>query len=71
MSAASRRPAAAEARRPRRRMCLPWWALALPVISFVALLAVVTAPAEARAASAPQGLVALLELLARIVRGGA
>ncbi|WP_336054675.1 hypothetical protein [Streptomyces sp. CA2R101] len=71
MPAASRRPAAAEARRPHRRMSLPWWALALPVISFVVLLTVVAAPAEARAASAPQGLVALLELLARIVRGGA
>ncbi|MDT0459882.1 hypothetical protein RM550_29875 [Streptomyces sp. DSM 41527] len=71
MSAASSRPAAAKARRPRLRMRLPWWALALPVISFTALLTVVTSPAEARAASAPQGLVALLELLARIVRGGA
>ncbi|MER0479078.1 hypothetical protein ABR737_12155 [Streptomyces sp. Edi2] len=71
MSAASSRPAAAEARRPRLRMRLPWWALALPVISFAALLILVAAPAEARAASTPQGLVALLELLARIVRGGA
>ncbi|MCZ1010638.1 hypothetical protein [Streptomyces lydicus] len=71
MSAVPSRPAAAEARSHPLRMRLPWWALALPVISFTALLIVVTGPAEARAASAPQGLVALLELLARIVRGGA
>ncbi|WP_328387941.1 hypothetical protein OHS81_28745 [Streptomyces sp. NBC_00400] len=70
MSAASSRPAAAKARRPRLRVHLPWWALALPVISFVVLLILVASPAEARAASAPQGLVALVKLLARMVRGG-
>ncbi|MFF8788442.1 hypothetical protein [Streptomyces sp. NPDC015125] len=71
MSAVPGRPAAAKAPRSRLRMRLPWWALALPVISFAALLILVAGPARASAASAPQGLAALLELLVRIVRGGA
>lgn len=70
MSAAfSRSPAAAKARRLRMR--LPWWALTLPVASFIALLALVASSSEASAASAPQGPAALLEVLARIVRIGA
>ncbi|GAA2317530.1 hypothetical protein OHT20_29875 [Streptomyces caniferus] len=69
MPAAPRRSPAAKA--ARLRMRLPWWALALPVVSFAALLILVASPAEARAASVPQGLGPLLELLAKIVRGGA
>ncbi|MEW1754460.1 hypothetical protein ACIQU1_35125 [Streptomyces angustmyceticus] len=69
MPAASSRSPAAKA--PRRRMRLPWWALVLPVISFAVLLTLVASPAEARAASVPQGLGPLLELLAALVRGGA
>ncbi|MFG2832946.1 hypothetical protein ACGFWI_36735 [Streptomyces sp. NPDC048434] len=69
MSAASSRSPAAKA--SRLRMRLPWWALALPVVSFAALLMLVASPAEARAAGAPQGLAPLLELLATLVRGGA
>ncbi|WP_425508571.1 hypothetical protein [Streptomyces genisteinicus] len=36
-------------------MRLPWWALALPVLAFVALLTLIAGPAEAHAAggSAP------------------
>nr|WP_310727328.1 hypothetical protein [Streptomyces sp. N2A] len=53
------------------RARLPWWALALPVVSFLALLAVVASPARASAASAPQGFAVLLEYLAGILRIGA
>ncbi|MFD8547013.1 hypothetical protein [Streptomyces sp. NPDC059649] len=50
---------------------LPWWALALPVVSFVALLVLVASPARASAASAPQGFAVLLEYLVAILRIGA
>ncbi|REK91694.1 hypothetical protein DY245_03155 [Streptomyces inhibens] len=69
MSAVFSRSPAAKAHRLRKR--LPWWALALPVVSFIALLALVASPSEASAASAPQGLAALLEFLAGLVRIGA
>ncbi|MFG2291535.1 hypothetical protein ACGFOU_36350 [Streptomyces sp. NPDC048595] len=71
MSAASRpspavsRSPAVKARRLRTR--LPWWALALPAVSFTALLALVAGASEAGAVSPPQGLTWLLEALARIV----
>ncbi|AWN26545.1 MULTISPECIES: hypothetical protein [unclassified Streptomyces] len=68
MSAAFRRPPAAKASRLRTR--LPWWALALPVVSFIALLALVAGSSEASAASARQGLAPLLELLAELLDGG-
>ncbi|MGY5130181.1 hypothetical protein [Streptomyces nigrescens] len=68
MSAAFRRPPAAKASRLRSR--LPWWAPALSVVSFTALLALVAGPPEASAASARQGLAPLLEFLAELVRGG-
>ncbi|MFI9049998.1 hypothetical protein [Streptomyces sp. NPDC053427] len=70
MSAAFRRPSARQAPRLRRR--LPWWALALPVISFVALLALISAPSPAHAAeAAPSVLAPLLDILARLVGVGA
>ncbi|BDH11023.1 MULTISPECIES: hypothetical protein [Streptomyces] len=69
MSAASRRSPSAKA--SRRRTRLPWWAPALPVISFTVLLVLAASPTAARAASAPQGLPPLLELLAGILRAGA
>ncbi|WP_419836795.1 hypothetical protein [Streptomyces bugieae] len=53
------------------RARLPWWALALPVVSFMALLALVASPARASAASAPQGFAVLLEYLVGILRIGA
>ncbi|MFF7233399.1 hypothetical protein SAMN06272775_5521 [Streptomyces sp. 2323.1] len=59
------------ARAQRRRARLPWWAVALPVVSFVALLALVAHSSRASAAGLPQGLAPLLEILARIVRSGA
>ncbi|MFF8368239.1 hypothetical protein ACF05W_05305 [Streptomyces lydicus] len=79
MSAASSRPPAARTRRPRTRGLrtpglrarLPWWAPALAVVSFTVLLALVASPSRASAASAPQGLAPLLELLARLLGIGA
>ncbi|MFI0709054.1 hypothetical protein ACH4SK_00115 [Streptomyces inhibens] len=72
MSAVFSRSPAAKAHRLRKR--LPWWALALPVVSFIALLVLVASPSAASAASAasaPQGLAALLEFLAGLLRTGA
>ncbi|MGW3012620.1 hypothetical protein ACWC9R_27820 [Streptomyces sp. NPDC001219] len=68
MAAAFRRSRAAETSRQRTR--LPWWAPALAVISFTALLAFVAGSPAASAASARQGLGPLLEFLAGLVLGG-
>ncbi|MEU9733640.1 hypothetical protein [Streptomyces sp. NPDC048002] len=40
---------------------LPWWALALPVLAFVALLVLILDPAEAHAATADPTITRLLE----------
>ncbi|MEU6965372.1 hypothetical protein [Streptomyces chrestomyceticus] len=42
--------------------------MVLAVVSFVALLAVMTAPSTAHAVSAPQSLAPVLEFLARLAR---
>ncbi|MHB6906578.1 hypothetical protein [Streptomyces sp. DB-54] len=73
MSAAFSRPSAVQA--PRLRKALPWWGLALPVVSFIALLVLVlvVSPGEASAAAAaraPESLAPLLEFLARVLRLG-
>ncbi|AJC59269.1 MULTISPECIES: hypothetical protein [Streptomyces] len=71
MSAAFSRSSAAKA--PRLRKALPWWGLALPVVSFIALLVLVASPGEAGAAGAEratQSLAPLLEFLARMLRLG-
>ncbi|MFF4147880.1 hypothetical protein ACFY0A_42975 [Streptomyces sp. NPDC001698] len=48
---------------------LPWWALALPVLAFVALLLLIRNPADAQAAAGDPALTQLFrharELLAR------
>ncbi|WAP55268.1 hypothetical protein PS467_10820 [Streptomyces luomodiensis] len=45
---------------------LPWWALALPVLAFVALLLLLTGPTDAHAASGGSGPVSqTVELLHR------
>ncbi|MFF4700657.1 hypothetical protein [Streptomyces chattanoogensis] len=70
MPAASRRPppAASAPGASGLRMRLPWWALVLPVLSFAALLALISGSSEASAAEAfRSGPVALLEILARLV----
>ncbi|MEU5210481.1 hypothetical protein [Streptomyces sp. NPDC020742] len=75
MPAAFRRsPAGPASRLPGSglRARLPWWALALPVVSFTALLVLMLAasPSRASAPSVPQSLAPLLEILLRIVRPG-
>ncbi|GGW73734.1 hypothetical protein GCM10010503_59160 [Streptomyces lucensis JCM 4490] len=40
---------------------LPWWALALPALAFVALLALILNPSEAHAASGDPAVTHLLE----------
>ncbi|WP_406728242.1 hypothetical protein WJ438_31510 [Streptomyces sp. GD-15H] len=40
---------------------LPWWALALPTLAFVALLALILNPADAHATTAEPGITHLLE----------
>ncbi|KIZ17945.1 hypothetical protein [Streptomyces natalensis] len=66
MSTALRSRSAAEAPGLRRR--LPWWAPALPVLSFVALLALISSPSPASAADAFRSApAALLGILARLV----
>ncbi|GAA0903250.1 hypothetical protein [Streptomyces thermoalcalitolerans] len=42
---------------------LPWWALALPVLAFIALLALVLNPADAHAATGTPATVQLLQLI--------
>ncbi|MEU5523934.1 hypothetical protein ACIQCD_02675 [Streptomyces sp. NPDC093250] len=50
---------------PAPRSCvdtrLPWWALALPTLAFVALLTVILNPAEAHAAAGEPAIAHLLE----------
>ncbi|MEU3529510.1 hypothetical protein AB0E62_37665 [Streptomyces sp. NPDC038707] len=40
---------------------LPWWALALPALAFVALLALILNPSEAHAAGGDPAIARLLE----------
>ncbi|WP_320781283.1 hypothetical protein [Streptomyces sp. CRN 30] len=42
---------------------LPWWALVLPILAFVLLLALIINPSEAHAATADPALTHLLEQL--------
>ncbi|MER7397950.1 hypothetical protein ABT381_20885 [Streptomyces sp. NPDC000151] len=66
MSAAHTRHTKAGARPVR----LPWWAVALAVVSFVALLSVMTSAAKADAAGVPPSLAPLVDLLARLLGAG-
>ncbi|UQA96207.1 hypothetical protein [Streptomyces halobius] len=68
MSAAFSRLSAPKRRSQRSR--LPWWALALPVLSFAVLLVLISSPAEASAVRASQRLAPLLEFLAGMVGAG-
>ncbi|SCE43063.1 hypothetical protein [Streptomyces sp. CFMR 7] len=56
---ASRRPAASHAARAEIR--LPWWAVALPVVAFGALLIMIMSPGQAQAATADPALGQLIE----------
>ncbi|MGW5765311.1 hypothetical protein [Streptomyces tendae] len=45
---------------------LPWWALALPVLAFVALLLLILNPADAQAAAEQPAISHLLERLEQL-----
>ncbi|MFI2373028.1 hypothetical protein [Streptomyces sp. NPDC018833] len=47
---------------------LPWWALALPVLAFAALLMLIAAPGEAQAAGDPAAGDTLRQILRILVR---
>nr|WP_206312077.1 hypothetical protein [Streptomyces sp. 196(2019)] len=71
---ASRRPAAprhpAAFRRPaadRAEIRLPWWAVALPVVAFGALLIMIMSPGQAQAATADPALGQLIERALRLL----
>lgn len=68
MSAAQQQHGAEARVRPAR---LPWWALALPVVPFAALLAVMVSATGAGATEAPRSPEILLGLLARLLGAGA
>ncbi|MGA5728046.1 hypothetical protein ACPCI1_05295 [Streptomyces seoulensis] len=46
---------------------LPWWALVLPVLAFVALLLLIMNPADAHAASGDPALAQILERARHLV----
>lgn len=46
---------------------LPWWALALPTLAFVALLTLILNPSEAHAAGGDPGLTHLVERAQRLI----
>ncbi|MGE9695750.1 hypothetical protein [Streptomyces sp. NRRL F-5630] len=48
---------------------LPWWALALPTLAFLVLLALVAQPGEAHAAVSSPGLTDLLDRLGAFLGG--
>ncbi|MFF7738546.1 MULTISPECIES: hypothetical protein [unclassified Streptomyces] len=46
---------------------LPWWALALPVLAFTALLALILNPSEAHAATGDPAITRLFEHLQQLI----
>ncbi|MEU3145907.1 MULTISPECIES: hypothetical protein [unclassified Streptomyces] len=46
---------------------LPWWALALPALAFVALLTLILNPADAHAAAAEPGITHLIERAQQLI----
>ncbi|WP_030264751.1 hypothetical protein [Streptomyces violens] len=66
MSAAHTRHTKGAARPVR----LPWWAVALAVVSFVTLLFVMTPAAEAEAAGVPPAMASMVHFLARLLGAG-
>lgn len=55
------------ATRGRVDIRLPWWALALPALAFVALLALILNPADAQAATGDPAVTHLFERLQQLV----
>ncbi|WLW56097.1 hypothetical protein [Streptomyces sp. YU58] len=50
-------------------MRLPWWALALPTLAFVVLLALMLNPSDAHAATGDPTVTRLLEHLRQLIAG--
>jgi hypothetical protein len=48
---------------------LPWWALALPTLAFVVLLALMLNPTDAQAASSSPAITHLLERAQQLIAG--
>ncbi|MFE7649705.1 hypothetical protein NFX46_29670 [Streptomyces phaeoluteigriseus] len=46
---------------------LPWWALALPILAFVALLALILNPSDAQAASGDPAITDLVDRVRQLV----
>lgn len=46
---------------------LPWWAVALPVLAFAALLLLLAGPSDAQAASGSGSFAHILELLRQVL----
>lgn len=46
---------------------LPWWALALPVLTFTALFALILNPADAHAATGSPALIQLFRLIQELL----
>ena len=55
------------ATRGRVDIRLPWWALALPALAFVALLALILNPADAQAATGDPAVTHLFERLQQLI----
>ncbi|MFI9176193.1 hypothetical protein [Streptomyces lincolnensis] len=48
---------------------LPWWALALPTLAFVVLLALILNPSDAHAATGDPAVTRLLQHLQQLIAG--
>ncbi|MEU1854252.1 hypothetical protein ABZ499_34665 [Streptomyces sp. NPDC019990] len=46
---------------------LPWWALALPTLAFIALLALIMNPSDAHAATADRAITHLIERVQQLI----
>lgn len=57
------RPTAAQARVTR----LPWWALALPTLAFIALLVLILNPSDAQAATGDPAVTHIVERVQRLL----
>jgi hypothetical protein len=57
------------ATRGRVDIRLPWWALALPTLAFITLLALILNPSDAHAASGDPAITQLIERVRQLVTG--
>ncbi|MFB8774166.1 hypothetical protein [Streptomyces broussonetiae] len=49
---------------------LPWWALALPTLAFITLLALILNPSDAQAASGDPAVTQLIERVRQLISHG-